>query len=91
MHYGELILNIPPEQKNIKLEAGSIVIYPTKYLHEVRAVSKGERIACVGWIESRIKKDNEREILTYIAAAMAHSRNNDNNTNGSTGTSTQQL
>ena len=33
---GELILNILPEQKSIKLGAGSIIIYPTKYLHEVR-------------------------------------------------------
>ena len=36
---GELVLNIPPENKAIKLDAGSIIIYPTKYVHEVREVS----------------------------------------------------
>ena len=67
---GELILNIPPEQKSIKLEAGSIVIYPTKYLHEVREVIKGERLVSVGWIESYIKKDEEREMLGYIRSGL---------------------
>lgn len=74
---GELILNIPPEQKSVKLEAGSIIIYPTKYLHEVKEVFKGERMVCVGWIESRIKNDIEREILGNIATAMALVENND--------------
>ena len=72
---GELVLNIPPESKAIKLNAGSIIIYPTKYLHEVREVSKGERIACVGWIESHIKRDDEREILSYVKIAMGHADN----------------
>ena len=72
---GELVLNIPPENKAIKLNAGSIIIYPTKYLHEVREVSKGERIVCVGWIESHIKRDDEREILSYIKLAMGQVNN----------------
>lgn len=74
---GELILNIHPEQKSIKLEAGTIFIYPTKYLHEVKEVTKGERMVCVGWIESYIKNDNEREMLTHISMAIAHANNND--------------
>ncbi len=72
---GELVLNIPPENKAIKLSAGSIIIYPTKYLHEVREVGKGERIVCVGWIESHIKRDDEREMLSYIRIAMGHADN----------------
>ena len=77
---GELILHTPPEQKSIKLEAGSIIIYPTKYLHEVREVTKGERLVCVGWIESFIKKDEEREMLGYVKNAMLQlaSSSNDN-------------
>ena len=74
---GELILNIPPEQKSVKLEAGSIIIYPTKYLHEVAEVIRGERMVCVGWVESRIKEDSEREILGNIVTAMALAENND--------------
>ncbi len=74
---GELILNIPPEQKSVKLEAGSIIIYPTKYLHEVKQVTKGERMVCVGWIESLIKNDDEREMLANIKTAMFYAQNND--------------
>ena len=74
---GELIINIHPEQKSVKLEAGSIFIYPTKYLHEVKEVTKGERMVCVGWIESYIKKDGEREMLTHVSTAIAHAHNND--------------
>ena len=68
---GELILQISPEQRVIKLEAGSIIVYPTKYLHEVRQVTKGERVVCVGWIESYVKQDEERSILAYIRSAMS--------------------
>lgn len=75
---GELILNVPPEQKAIKLEPGSIIIYPTKYLHEVREVTKGERMVCVGWIESYIKKDDEREMLGLIRTAIFQAKSNEN-------------
>ena len=69
---GELVLKVPPENKAIKLNAGSIIVYPTKYLHEVREVTSGERIVCVGWIESHIKQDDEREMLSYIKIAIGH-------------------
>jgi PKHD-type hydroxylase len=69
---GELILNVPPENKSIKLNAGSIIIYPTKYMHEVKEVTRGERIVCVGWIESCIKRDEEREILALTQIARSH-------------------
>lgn len=74
---GELILNIPPEQKSIKLEAGGIVIYPTKYLHEVKEVTSGERIVCVGWIESYLKKDTERELVSSVYRAILCAQNGD--------------
>ena len=76
---GELILNIPPEQKSVKLEAGSIIIYPTKYLHEVKEVTNGERLVCVGWIESLIKNDEEREMLADIKTAILYAQDNDEN------------
>ena len=67
---GGLIFNIPAERKSIKLSVGMIFMYSTKYLHEVKAVTKGERTVCVGWIESYINKDSERELLSYIRTAM---------------------
>ena len=67
---GELILYIPPEKKKIKLNQGEIIIYPTKYLHEVTQVSSGERIVCVGWIESQIERDDNREHLYLMQTSI---------------------
>ena len=74
---GELVLSIPPEKKAIKLTAGNLIVYPTKYLHEVKEVTKGERIVCVGWIESYIKNNEEREMLACIRSSIEHARNDD--------------
>ena len=66
---GELILYIPPEKKTIKLNPGEMIIYPTKYLHEVKEVTEGERMVCVGWIESLIPNNEDRESLSLFKSA----------------------
>lgn len=66
---GELILYIPPEKKTIKLNPGEMIIYPTKYLHEVKEVTQGERMVCVGWIESLIPNHEDRESLHLFKSA----------------------
>ena len=66
---GELILYIPPERKQIKLNPGEMIVYPTKYLHEVKEVTQGERMVCVGWIESQIARDEDRESLHLMKTA----------------------
>lgn len=68
---GELILYIPPEIKQIKLKPGEMIIYPTKYLHEVKEVTEGERIVCVGWIESQIPRDDDRESLFLMTTGIS--------------------
>ena len=67
---GELILYISPESKKIKLNQGDIIIYPTKYLHEVKPVTDGERMVCVGWIESQIPRDDDRESLFLMKTGL---------------------
>ena len=66
---GELILYVPPEKKTIKLNPGEMIIYPTKYLHEVKEVTEGERMVCVGWIESLIPNNEDRENLHLFKSA----------------------
>ncbi len=68
---GELILYISPEKKQIKLNPGEMIIYPTKYLHEVKEVTEGERMVCVGWIESQIPRDDDRESLFLMKIGMS--------------------
>ena len=67
---GELILYISPEKKQIKLNPGEMIIYPTKYLHEVKEVTEGERMVCVGWIESQIPRDDDRESLFLMKTGI---------------------
>ena len=68
---GDLILYISPEKKQIKLNPGEMIIYPTKYLHEVKEVTEGERMVCVGWIESQIPRDDDRESLSLMKAGIS--------------------
>ena len=65
---GDLIVeNINTENK-FKLDQGEIIIYPSTYLHSVEEITLGERLVCVGWIESYIKSIEEREYLFDIDA-----------------------
>ena len=65
---GELsVENINSENK-FKLNSGEILIYPSTYLHSVEEIESGERLVCVGWIESYVKSIEEREYLFDIDA-----------------------
>jgi PKHD-type hydroxylase len=65
---GELVVEELNDEKEFKLKSGEIVIYPSSYLHSVRKVESGERLVCVGWIESYIKSIDEREYLFDLDA-----------------------
>ena len=65
---GELIVENINSESAFKLNSGEIIIYPSTYLHAVKEINKGERLVCVGWIESYIKSIEEREYLFDIDA-----------------------
>ena len=65
---GELFIENLNNENKFKLNVGDIVIYPSTYLHSVKEVLKGERIVCVGWIESYVKSIEEREYLFDLDA-----------------------
>ena len=65
---GELFIENLNNENKFKLNVGDIVIYPSTYLHSVKEVLKGERIVCVGWIESYVKSIEEREYLFELDA-----------------------
>jgi PKHD-type hydroxylase len=79
---GELLIENLTSENNYKLNQGEIIIYPSIYLHSVKEVLKGERIVCVGWIESYIKSIEEREYLFDLDAGARgllarHGRSNE--------------
>ena len=65
---GELVIETINSEKEFKLNAGQMIIYPSTYLHSVKEVKTGERLVCVGWIESYIKSIEEREYLFDLDA-----------------------
>ena len=60
---GELIIHAAGMTQELKGEVGHLVLYPSSSIHEVRPVTRGERIVCVGWIESLIADGSQREML----------------------------
>ena len=65
---GELIIEEMNSEEEFKLNAGEIIIYPSTYLHSVKKIKNGERLVCVGWIESYVKSIEEREYLFDLDA-----------------------
>jgi PKHD-type hydroxylase len=49
-----------------KLPAGDAILYPTTSLHQVAAITGGQRIVAVSWVESMIKNSEERKLLFQL-------------------------
>ncbi len=65
---GELVIETLNAENSFKLNSGEIIIYPSTYLHSVNEVKSGERLVCVGWIESYVKSIEQREFLFDLEA-----------------------
>ena len=65
---GNLCIQTINETKNIKLSAGEMIIYPSTKLHSVSKVEKGERFVCVGWIQSYVQSNEDRNFLFGLDA-----------------------
>lgn len=72
---GELVLQDTSGERSFKLNKGQLLLYPSTYLHKVNAVTSGTRQAMVGWVESRIKCPQQREIVFDIQQAASHELN----------------
>ena len=60
---GALRVCDPSGDREFRPEAGSAVLYPAGHLHRVTAVTRGVRLACVGWMQSLVRRADQREIL----------------------------
>ena len=65
---GELLIESINKEESFKLNSGEIILYPSTYLHSVQKVISGERIVFIGWIESYVKRIEEREYLFDLDA-----------------------
>ena len=64
---GELTVETEYGPREAKLPAGDAIVYPTVYYHEVKPVTKGERLAAVMWIQSLIKEPFKRNLLYELS------------------------
>ena len=64
---GELSMKLPIGELDVKLKSGWGVVYSTGVLHEVKKITRGRRIALVGWVESFIKSEEDRNLLIELA------------------------
>lgn len=62
-HGGELAVQGQDGVREAKPAAGTAVLYDTGWLHQVAPVTRGERLAAVGWIQSRVRDASAREVL----------------------------
>lgn len=66
---GELVIESLEGDTPLKLPAGALVVYDCGALHHVAPVTRGERLACVGWIQSRVRDGRHRELLFTLDGA----------------------
>ena len=71
---GALVIEGNDGDNEIKLPAGSLVLYPTTTLHHVSEVTSGERLAIVGWVRSYIRSHENRETLFDLENAISSLR-----------------
>ena len=63
---GEFVLCTPFGEERMKLEPGNAIVYPSKMIHRVEPIEEGSRWAAVGWVQSMVRDDAQREILFEI-------------------------
>jgi len=60
---GALVIEDTLENRSIRLKAGELILYPSGALHAVEPVTRGTRLAIVGWLRSYLRDPAQREIL----------------------------
>jgi PKHD-type hydroxylase len=66
---GELTIESAGGEEAFKLAAGALVAYSATSLHRVTAVTRGARLAAVGWARSFIRDPAQRELLFDLDTA----------------------
>lgn len=67
---GELVIRDTFGERQVKLPAGHLVLYPGSSLHRVEPVTRGERLAAFFWIESLVREDSQRSLLLDMDVAI---------------------
>ncbi len=60
---GALVIDSDDGEQSFHLDQGHLLLYPSCQLHRVETVTRGVRIALVGWIHSWIAAPQQRAVL----------------------------
>ena len=71
---GELVIEDNFGRHSIKLPAGDMIVYPASSLHHVEPVTRGARVSSFFWIQSAIRSDAQRMLLTELQSSIDHMR-----------------
>lgn len=61
--------SIPGGEEPFRLGIGEALVYPSTLLHRVDPVRSGERLVAVGWLQSRVREADRRELLFALDTA----------------------
>ena len=68
---GELAVHLGAQPLLFKGDPGSIILYPSTTLHEVRPVRSGERLVAITFIQSQIPDEARRNLLYELNEVAA--------------------
>jgi|SRR5215469_4403879 len=68
---GELEIHLGSESIKVKGDPGSMILYPSTTLHEVKPVTKGQRLSMFTFMESHVPNQMHRELLYSVNEVAA--------------------
>ena len=68
---GSLIMQQTDGDREVRLEAGAAVLYPSTTIHQVKPVTRGERLCGITFIESDVVDRAGRELLFELNDILA--------------------
>jgi PKHD-type hydroxylase len=77
---GELCIEDTFGPRQVKLPAGSLVLYPSSSIHAVAPVTRGERLACFMFIQSLVRSPEQRRLLFDMDMALLQLRQDQGDT-----------
>ena len=63
---GELQIESAQGTSAYKLSAGHALLYPASHYHAVAPVESGERLVAITWVQSHVRRADQREILANL-------------------------
>lgn len=67
---GELVIEDTYGTHAVKFAAGDAVLYPSTSLHHVREVTRGARVSSFFWLQSMVRRDDQRSLLLSLDVAI---------------------